>query len=334
MSNRRVAACVVTGFLGSGKTTLLRGLLARDPGRERIAVIVNEIGAIGIDGRVLTGFDFVENVVELASGCVCCSIDEYRFDLAVDELVRRLDPTLLVVETTGVADPAPLLERMRRCGLGVDAVVTVVDATAWRVALRASRTARRQITAADFLVISKGDIAGAARVSRLAATLRAMQPRALVLEGSREADFPGAGLLLATSAVRARDEDAGGSPGAHLDDDRIESFSWTTTAPVDREAFAKVLAALPREVLRAKGFLRCPSDRVAYLFQAVCGRVELSGFDAGASLPVGVQAVLIGTGILALRERIVARLAACEAPPEVFDPRGETVERASDPIPG
>ncbi len=84
MTRRRVATCVVTGFLGSGKTTLLKSLLDRAPDRERIAVVVNEIGEIGIAGRVLTGFDYVENVVELASGCVCCSIDEYRFDLPAD----------------------------------------------------------------------------------------------------------------------------------------------------------------------------------------------------------------------------------------------------------
>jgi G3E family GTPase len=169
MSPRRVAACVVTGFLGSGKTTLLKGLLERDPRRDRIAVIVNEIGEIGIDGRVLTGFEFVENVVEMASGCICCSIDEYRFDLAVDELVRRLDPTLLVLETSGVADPAPTLERLRRCGLGIDAVVTVVDAVAWRTAWRVSSVARRQVAAADFLVIAKTDLVTARGLGRVRA---------------------------------------------------------------------------------------------------------------------------------------------------------------------
>jgi cobalamin biosynthesis protein CobW len=332
MASRRVAACVVTGFLGSGKTTLLKGLLERDPGRERIAVIVNEIGDIGIDGRVLTGFDFVENVVELASGCVCCSIDEYRFDLAVDELVRRLDPTLLVIETTGVADPATLLERMRRCGLGVDAVVTAVDATAWRIALRTGRTARRQIAAADFLVITKADLAGPAKVRRLASTLRTMQPRALVLEGCRDSAFAGAELLLATSAARVRTED---EPDAgHLDGDRIETFSWTTAAAVDREAFEAALAALPREVLRAKGFLRCPGERSAWLFQTVCGRVEMSGFDGGGSLAVGVQAVLIGTGILAMRERIVAALAACEVPRASPEDSPGSPGAAPVPVPG
>ena len=340
MTTRRVAACVVTGFLGSGKTTLLKGLLDRDPGRDRIAVVVNEIGEIGVDGRVLTGFEFVENVVELASGCVCCSIDEYRFDLAVDELIRRIDPTLIVVETTGVADPCPLLERMRRCGLGVDAVVTVVDAGSWRVALRTSRTARRQIEAADFLVISKADLAGRAATARVAATLKKMQPRALLLEGARDAAFAGADLLLATTAAaRLRGEEraapaeaapSGGPGGGHLDGDRIESFAWTSAGPVDREAFEAALGRLPREVLRAKGFVRGRGDRIAYLFQAVCGRVEVSGLAASAGPGEGVQAVFIGSGILAKRDAIVASLEACAGPQD----GGRGAKGRGDAIPG
>jgi len=325
VASRRVAACVITGFLGSGKTTLLGGLLARDPGRERIAVIVNELGEIGIDGRVLTGFEFVENVVELASGCVCCSIDEYRFDLAVDELVRKLDPTLLVLETTGVADPAPTLERLRRCGLGVDAVVTVVDASAWRVAWRVSRTARRQVAEADFLVISKCDLVSRTRIRTLRAALARLNPRALVLEGAGAGAFDGADLLLATSASRRRapdgpqPEDDIGRLG-HLGGDRIESFSWRSQRSVDRAAFERELAALPAAVLRAKGFLRAPGDSIGYLFQVVCGRVEWSGFAVGAAVAAGVQAIFIGPGVLELQDGITRRLLACEMPPVVAGP--------------
>ena len=313
MAPRRVAACVVTGFLGSGKTTLLKGLLERDPGRDRIAVVVNEIGEIGIDGRVLTGFEFVENVVELASGCVCCSIDEYRFDLAVDELVRRIDPALLVLETSGVADPAPTLERLRRSGLGVDAVVTVVDARAWQTAWRVSAAARRQVLAADFLVISKADLVSKAALTRLRGRLAKLNPRALTLEGAGSAPFAGSDLILATSASR-RGEAASGAPASdHLRDENIESFSWTSTGSVDRHAFESVLRDLPRNVLRAKGFLRAPGDRTAWLFQLGCGRVEVSVLEGGGGLAAGVQGVFIGPGVGALRERIAVRLEACVA---------------------
>ncbi len=337
MTRRRTAACVVTGFLGSGKTTLLRGLLERDPARERIAVIVNELGEIGIDGRVLTGFEFIENIVELSSGCVCCSIDEYRFDMAVEELVRRVDPRLVVLETTGVADPLPTLERLRRCGLGVDSVTTVVDATAWSIAWRASATARRQIAAADFIVISKCDLAGPAKLRRLRKRLERSNPRAMVLESSGGRAFAGSGMLLATSAARASGRQpvattsadalhgaatsadaqhkaanpAGDAP--HLEDEGFESLSWRTGAAVDRSALERVLGALPREVLRGKGFLRSEAGATGYLFQLVCGRVEITGFEPGASFGRGAEGVFIGRGILAMREQILARLAECES---------------------
>jgi cobalamin biosynthesis protein CobW len=310
--SRRVAACVVTGFLGSGKTTLLRGLLEAAPSRERIAVVVNEVGEIGIDGRVIEGFEFVENVVELASGCVCCSIDEYRFDMAIEELVRRIDPALVVIETSGVADPAPALERLRRCGLGVDAVVTVVDALAWRRAWRTSSAARRQIEAADFLVISKKDLVDERTLGRLRTKLASQNPRALVLESERGKPFAGAELLFATTAA-SRQPEAGSRPPAgsnHLRDDGIDSFSWSSGRHFEREPFEQALRGLPAEVLRAKGFLARTDGRGAWLFQLVCGRVEITAFE-GRALPsnaVSAQGVFIGTSVAALRDRIITAL--------------------------
>jgi G3E family GTPase len=337
MAPRRVAACVITGFLGSGKTTLLKGLLDREPGRDRIAVIVNELGEIGIDGRVLTGFEFVENVVELASGCVCCSIDEYRFDLAVEELVRRIDPVLVVLETTGVADPGPTLERLRRCGLGVDAVITVVDGKSWQAAWRVSGSARRQVTAADFIVISKVDLMTPRALGRLRGRLARLNPRALVLEGAADRPFPGAQLLLATTAAReagatmaARKAAAtpagahGGGAAAtdHLREDLIESFSWRSSGAVDRVAFEKMMKRLAPRVLRAKGFLRCPGDRTAWLFQLVCGRFEMNAFEGAEAVAAGVQGVFLGPGIAALRGEIASAIAACETPPPGADRSG------------
>jgi cobalamin biosynthesis protein CobW len=349
MPSRRVAACVVTGFLGSGKTTLLRGLLERAPDGDRIAVVVNEIGEIGIDGRVIAGFEFAENVVELASGCICCSIDEYRFDLAVDELVRRLDPALLVIETSGVADPEPTLERLRRCGLGVDAVVTVVDARAWAAAWRVSAVARRQVEAADFLVVSKRDLVSARALVRLRARLASLNSRALVLEGKAGAEFEGADLLLATSAAalkaRARAESATKSDGGpapatdsssqrdvrlaasghsapgrgagardHLAGDGIETFSWASARRFERAAFEKALGALPREVLRAKGLLARADGEGAWLFQVVCGRVEVTAFEGAVPGSfAAAQGVFIGPGIAKLRDRIVAGLDSASA---------------------
>src|SRR5207249_3852127 len=97
---RTVAVDILTGFLGSGKTTLLRHVLEHGLRGKPVAVIMNEIGEVGIDGRVVTGLANVEKMVELTSGCICCSIDDYRFDLAIQEIIDTAKPHLIVIEST------------------------------------------------------------------------------------------------------------------------------------------------------------------------------------------------------------------------------------------
>ncbi|HYB98085.1 MAG TPA: GTP-binding protein [Candidatus Limnocylindrales bacterium] len=332
---KRVAVDLFTGFLGSGKTTLLRRLIEQAPSRERIAVIVNEVGEVGIDGRVLGGFEHLESVVELAGGCICCSIDEYRFDFAIDELLRTIDPTLLLIETSGVADPAPAIERIERCGLGLDAVVAVVDAAAWASAWRISAVARRQIRAADFLVISKTDLVTPRQLASLRARLGRLQPRAAIVECMRGDLGEGASLLTAAGvrrawAASAAKEAAGGGearvtgaqaqaharasqPHGHLDEERFESFSCRLDHALERAAFEAFLAALPPQVFRAKGFVRFADGGQAFLFNYVCGRSELAPI-ALASLEEAVQGVFIGRDIVDRKAQIIGALERCARP--------------------
>src|SRR5262252_5966199 len=154
MASRRVAVDVLTGFLGSGKTTLLSHVLAHGLAGKRVALVVNEIGEIGIDGKVVTGLEYVEKMVELSSGCICCSIDEYRFDLAIQEIIETVHPHLIIIESTGLADPEPLAYRVKNAGLNLDAIITVVDAENVERFLKETEVATAQITAADFLVVN------------------------------------------------------------------------------------------------------------------------------------------------------------------------------------
>src|SRR2546427_360576 len=163
---RTVAVDILTGFLGSGKTTLLRHVLAHGLQGKPVAVIMNEIGEVGIDGKVVTGLANVEKMVELTSGCICCSIDDYRFDLAIQEIVETARPHLVIIESTGLADPEPLAYRVKNAGLGLDAVITVVDAANVDRELRETAVARMQIEAADFLVVNKTDLVDGARALR------------------------------------------------------------------------------------------------------------------------------------------------------------------------
>src|SRR6185295_12319673 len=134
---------------------------------QRVAIIMNEIGEVGIDGKVVTGLSAVEKMVELASGCICCSIDDYRFDLAVQEIIETAKPHLIIIESTGLADPEPLAYRVKNSGLGLDAIITVVDAANVERELRETEVARAQIEAADFLVVNKIDLVDAATLARV-----------------------------------------------------------------------------------------------------------------------------------------------------------------------
>lgn len=304
-----VAADIVTGFLGSGKTTLLSHALGVPLAGEGVVVIVNEIGEVGIDGRVVTGLDYVEQVVELTSGCICCSIGEYRFDLAVAELVEAADPSLIVIESTGLADPEPMLERVRQAGLGLDAVITVVDAAHVGRAFRLSSVARRQITTADFLVVNKCDLVPRSSLARTERRLRRLNGRAQLFScthGRAPAE-----LLFATGVACGRRSDpSGGRPSEHLAREGFEVFSYRSDTGVDRERFERFLAQLPESVFRAKGLVRLPDNPWSCLFNFTCGRYELKWVKLNEG-GRGVEAVFIGPEVRRVRARIEADLARC-----------------------
>jgi cobalamin biosynthesis protein CobW len=305
--SRHVAVDVLTGFLGSGKTTLLRHVLAHGLAGKRVAVVVNEIGA------VVTGLDYVERMIELASGCICCSIDEYRFDLAIQELVETVQPDLIVIETTGLADPDPLAYRVKSAGLRLDAVIAVVDAAHVERCLGEAAVVEAQITAADFLVVTKTDLVAPADVARVRRRLGALNARALQLEsvhGALDAE-----VLFATGVAAHRDRARAGPPGSggHLAADGFGSFAWSTRRALDQVAFERMLAALPADVIRAKGIVRLV-DRVWHcLFNVTCGRVDI-GWVKLPGEPAASHAVFIGRRLDRHREAILAALAACERP--------------------
>jgi G3E family GTPase len=271
---------VLTGFLGSGKTTLLRRALA-DPGFTDTAVIVNEVGAISIDHYLV---DFVEGaVLELPGGCLCCAVRE---DLArtLRDLIDRRDAGVVrpfrrvVIETSGLADPAPILftlgaDPMLDACLSLGRVVTVVDAETGAASLARFAEATRQAAMADALVISKTDRAPVS--DALAGVLAALSPNAERIIG-QEIDDPGTVLF--------RHPGEGQGPGfSHLTgggldsslrrNDEVEIIAAHTHGvdsftvildPVTRLDFAKALGALAgahgSDLLRVKGIVAF-SDR-------------------------------------------------------------------------
>jgi G3E family GTPase len=266
---------VLTGFLGSGKTSLLRRALA-DPGFTDTAVIVNEVGAIAIDHYLV---DFVEGgVLELPGGCLCCAVRE---DLArtLRDLIDRRDAgdvrpfRRIVIETSGLADPAPILytlgadPTLDAC-LSLSRVVTVVDAVNGAETLARFSEAARQAAMADALVISKTDLAPLS--AELDRALTALNPGAAWIIG-QQTDHPGAILFrhlrtgggpgasdeAAALDSRFRGNDESGKVAVHTHG--IDTFAVILDGPLTRLDFAKALgslaAACGSDLLRVKGIV-------------------------------------------------------------------------------
>jgi G3E family GTPase len=266
---------VLTGFLGSGKTTLLNAMLA-DPRYADTAVLVNEWGEIAIDHALVRASS--ENVVTLPSGCICCrvagellgTLRELHFQRASGAVppFRRV-----VIETTGLADPAPLLGSLIEmpavaARYSLAGVVTTVDAEHGMATLDAHPEAVKQAAMADRLVITKVDRVDAAVVHALEARLHAMNPGAAILAKGSEAPDPA--LLLETGLYRGGGRiadprgwlNAGayrrvGDPEAPRHDPRIASFAWTRAEPFDIDdletALRTVTELLGERILRLKG---------------------------------------------------------------------------------
>jgi G3E family GTPase len=303
------AVNILTGFLGSGKTTLLKHVLQHGLGGKRVAVIVNEIGEIGIDGKQIECLN-VEQMIELTSGCICCSVGS-QFALALQSIMATANPHLLIIETTGLADPINLAAEVPAAGFRVDATITVVDAENLAKHLRISSAARRQIATADFLVLNKLDLVTDWQQRWAKWRLRLHNRRALIVPttyGAAPHD-----LLFGTSAavyrerLRVKDD----RYADHLSDDGIGAFVYERQGLVDRERFEQFLKRLPPTIYRAKGIVRFDDGPFAALFNFTCGRYDFDWYRIPNGAAFTNQGVFIGKETETLREEILQQLARC-----------------------
>jgi G3E family GTPase len=248
---------LLTGFLGAGKTTILNRILTERHGR-RVAVIVNEFGEIGIDGALVEGAQ--GGVVELANGCICCATRGQLLKSVHAVLEADPPPESILVETSGLADPFPVLSELAHSSLvervEVDGVITVVDAENFDRNLDSAEAAFQQIVAADLLLVNKVDLVGADIPSLIERGVRVINDQAGILT-CVAGDVPLPVLL------GHRDVSPSESTQAH-DHDDFESVALSPPRAVDRARLAAWLESLPPNVFRAKGFLRLaePSQRV------------------------------------------------------------------------
>src|ERR1700742_1653043 len=223
-----VPVVLVAGFLGAGKTTFVNHLLAHADGR-RIAAVVNDFGAINIDAELIIGA--AEGVVSLSNGCICCSLEGDLLRTLAGLLRRDPRPELIVIETSGVADPTDIVRNLMDPVIWREApletVLCVVDAT-MPVARLDDALLRSQIRAADVLALSKVDLADAANHARVREAIRTIRPAAVLVDAPH-GEVPAALLFAAeVDRVPVPREPAARRPAS----DRFETLSWTSNQPV------------------------------------------------------------------------------------------------------
>jgi G3E family GTPase len=260
----RVPLVVVTGFLGAGKTTLVNRLLARRAERDgarvtgKLAVIVNELGAVGIDGALLGQGGARQ--VELPGGCVCCVLGD-ELDKTLLDMVGTA-PDAILLETTGVAEPLPIAWAVQRepvsSAVRLAAVVTLVDATNFVPARGVSAAVDAQVAYADVLLVTKAELAGEAATHAAIAAASLLAPRALVRIGTTDEHAAWLEQTLADPAL----EHVPASPehGAHDHHDHdnhvVDSLSLPIPRTIDLEELEDQLAELPASFVRIKGIAR------------------------------------------------------------------------------
>jgi G3E family GTPase len=318
-SDAKVPFTILTGWLGAGKTTALNRMLAATHGK-RIAVLVNELGRISIDTQLIIGAG--GDVLELAGGCVCCKVDT-KNDLwdGIGDIVARSAPDHVVLETTGIAEPAAILDGLVRVPDAIRdrilpaGVVCVVDAETGGSALTTREEAREQVMAADRVLLAKLDVASADAVRATHALLDELAPHA------ERAAFPAddAGARAMTSWVveprklRAwsqprRHHDHGAAPHAH--GNQIVAIAFTDDGPLVGDRVLAVLNSLGDKLLRAKGNVHLAGDPRRGFVERAGVRTELTYHEVWTR-PPRTEIVLIGDG---LEEPAIQRaLWACRA---------------------
>ena len=306
-SAARVPCTVVTGFLGAGKTTLIRHIL-ENAGDKRLALIVNEFGDVGVDGEILKGCGVdacpEENIVELSNGCICCTVAD-DFVPALDQILSRTPKVdHILIETSGLALPKPLVQAFQwpsvKSRVTVDGVVAVVDGPALAAgqvasdmeALAAQRAAdgsldhddpveevfEDQVACADLIILSKGDLMNADASARANAVLDGHVARAVKVVPATQgkvdpAVLLGLGLAVEDDIENRRSHHDG--MGDHEHDD-FDTFVVDIPSVADPDELATRVskAAEQENVLRLKGFVEVGGKPMRLLLQAVGPRVN------------------------------------------------------------
>lgn len=336
LTKRGMPVTIITGFLGSGKTTLLNHILSNNKDL-KVAVLVNEFGDINIDSQLLVSMD--EAMVELSNGCICCTINDDLLD-AVYRVMERDDRIdYMVIETTGIADPLPIILTFLGTELReltrLDSIITMVDAETFTPDHFESEAALKQITYADVTVVNKVDLAPPEQVKELEEYLSSVKEGARILR-SHQGQVP---LQLILDVGYNNPEDyAGlehehhhhhdhshehhghdhhhhdhehhGHHSSHLDNDGFVSIAFESDRPFHVDKFEHFLQHnLPQDVFRGKGILWFQESDLRNIFQLSGPRFSIDGEEW--CTPPRNQLVFIGRHLNG--DDIQQQLTACLA---------------------
>ncbi len=310
---RGMPVTIVTGFLGSGKTTLLNHILSNNKAL-KVAVLVNEFGDINIDSQLLVSMD--EDMVELSNGCICCTINDGLVDAVYRVLERDDRVDYMVIETTGVADPLPIILTFLGTELRdltrLDSIITMVDAEAFTPDHFESEAAFKQISYADVTILNKTDLASPVQLEKLEAYIHTVKEGARILYGQHGQvplplildvgyNNPEAYADLVQEEIKQtqHDHDHGHHHdhhdhehhghghhehehhhhhSSHLDNDGFVSIAFESDRPFHVEKFEHFLQEqLPQNIFRAKGILWFQESELRNIFQLSGPRFDLKG---------------------------------------------------------
>lgn len=305
---------IITGFLGSGKTTLLNQIL-KNRQELKVAVLVNEFGDIDIDSQLLVSIE--EDVVQLSNGCICCTINENLVD-AVYKVLEREEPIdYLVIETTGIADPLPIMLTFLSAELRdltrLDSILTLVDVETFTQDHFDSDAALNQIIYGDILLLNKTDLVPAEQVDKLEQYIHSVKQGARVIRCQR-GNVPLPLILDAGYNDPKHYADLLNQPGTehihhhhethnhehhhhsdHLENDGFVSVSFVGDHPFSLTKFQNFLEHLPTDVFRGKGILWFQESQMKHIFQLSGRRCSLEVEDWTTS--PSNQVVLIGRNL-------------------------------------
>ncbi|MGK7941599.1 MAG: GTP-binding protein [Crocosphaera sp.] len=278
---------IITGFLGSGKTTLLNQIL-QNKDNLKIAVLVNEFGDINIDEQLLISVE--SDMIELGNGCICCTINDGFVNTVYQVLEREEKIDYLVIETTGLADPFPIIMTFLSTELKfltrLDAIITVVDAAAFDAKHFDSDAALRQIRYADMVILNKIDLATQEKISELEAFIKDIKPGFRILKSEySQVALP---LILdigltQTDNYQAEIPEFRRNKSAfnnHLETDGFNFLSFQSDRPFEIQKFEHFLSEqLSSNIFRAKGILWFQESPARHIFQLSGPRYDLQADD-------------------------------------------------------